>query len=178
MKTVYKLAIAVFSLTLIISCGDDEFEKVSSEEVDINLGGEVAYACPNCLVVDENDPANFYSRIDSVSQYGFGTYYTLPDSLKDCALKLILTGKIRETESITGSIAVALHSKDSILFWSQIKVNQHLTEKNKWANFKDSIMIPKQSNTSLSNLLKVFQFKTIGSGFYDIDNLNVKIIPQ
>ena len=178
MKTVYKLAIAVFSLTLIMSCGDDEFEGPAKNEVNIDLSGEVVQACSGCLITDENNPGNVYGRIDSISKYGFGMYYTLPDSLKDCDLKLIMSGKMRETENITGYIAIAVHSVDSIYFWGNLFSSQHVKEINKWIEFKDSINIPKSANTSASRTLKVFQFKEKGKGYFDLDNLNVKIIPQ
>lgn len=178
MKTVYKLAIAVFSIALITSCGDDEFESPAKNEVSIDLGGEVVQSCTGCLITDENNPSNAYGRIDSVSKYGHGMYYALPDSLKDCGLKLILSGKIRETEYPTGYIAIAVHSVDSIYFWGHLFTSQYVKESNKWIDFKDSVNIPKSANTSASRTLKVFQFKEKGRGYFDLDNLNVKIIRQ
>ncbi|MBP7807846.1 MAG: hypothetical protein KA163_01005 [Bacteroidia bacterium] len=178
MKTILPFSLAFLCLLFIYSCSDNEFENTSVEGVNLDLSGEIVYACPSCLITDENDPSNSYGRIDSISQYGFGVYYTLPDSLKDCTLKLILTGKMRETESISGYLAVALHSTDSIYHWGYVFSEHHLKELNKWGEFKDSVIIPRQANKPSSRLLKIFQFKTTGKGAYDVDQLNVKIIRQ
>jgi hypothetical protein len=178
MKIAFKTLALASVLTLAACDSGDEFENQNNAAVNIDLSGEMSYACPNCLVIDENDPGNYYGRIDSVSQYGFGIYYTLPDSLKDCNLKLIFTGKMRETESRTGYLAIALHSNDSINYWGYVFSEYHVKEFNKWVDFKDSVVISKQANKISSRLLKVFQYKVAGKGYFDVDQLNIKIIRQ
>ena len=153
----------------------DEFEGSVKTPVELNLSGELTPACQNCLIIDENNPSNMYSRVDSIGQYGYGTAYTLPDSLKDCALKIILTGKMRETESASGYIAIALHGRDTIYYWGNIFSSLHVKELNKWTEFKDSAFIDKSVNNPSSLQLKIFSFKQVGKGYYDVDDLMVKI---
>ena len=111
----------VASSFLFMRCDSgEEFENATQNSVDINLSGELIQGSQNMLVVDETNPSNSYSRVDSITQYGFGTQFNLPDSLKDCGLKLVVSGKMRETESITGYIAIALHGKDTMHYWGNV----------------------------------------------------------
>lgn len=181
MKTTIKntlfLATALVATSfLFVRCDSgDEFENVTKSSVELNLSGEVTQMSPNTLVIDESNPSNVYSRVDSVVQYGFGTAYTIPDSLKDCNLKLVVSGKMRETESVTGYIAVALHGKDSIYYWGNVFGYVHIKQINTWTPFKDSILIAKSANKPSAQLLKIFAFKQVGKGYYDVDDLVVKI---
>lgn len=153
----------------------DEFENTSKASVNIDISGEITQGGQSLLVIDENNPSNMYSRVDSAIQYGYGIAYSLPDSLKDCDLKIVFSGKMRETESSTGYIAVALHGKDTIYFWGGIYAKIHVPQLNTWTPFKDSLLIEKAKNTPASMLLKIFAIKQTGKGYYDVDDLQVKI---
>jgi hypothetical protein len=166
----------VASSFLFMRCDSgDEFENATKASVDLNLTGELTQFSQNVLVIDENNPSNMYSRVDSVSQYGFGTQFNLPDSLKDCNLKLVVTGKMRETESITGYIAIALHGKDTMHFWGNVFGYVHVKQPNTWVTFKDSVTITKAVNLPSSKFLRIFPLKQTGKGFYDVDEVMVKI---
>lgn len=181
MKTIIKntlfLATALIASSfLFVRCDSGgEFENVSKNEVIIDLSGEMIQGGQNLLVIDESNPSNMYSRVDSVIQYGYGVHYTIPDSLKDCDLKLVVSGKMRETEDVTGYIAIALHGKDSIHYWGNIMGTTHIKQNNNWAPFKDSVLILKSANNLSSKYLKIFPFKQVGKGYYDVDDLVVKI---
>ena len=82
---------------------------------------------------------------------------------------------MRETESMTGYIAVALHGKDTIYFWGMMLSRSYVKGPNKWFDFKDSVIINKATNTPASLFLNVFPFKQTGKGYYDVDNLIVRI---
>ncbi|MBK7666556.1 MAG: hypothetical protein IPJ32_03945 [Sphingobacteriaceae bacterium] len=181
MKTTIKntlfLATALVATSfLFVRCDSgDEFENVTKNEVTIDLSGEMIQEGRIFLVVDESNPSNMYSRVDSIAQYGYNIYYTIPDSLKDCNLKLVFSGKMRETEGVTGSIAIALHGKDSIYFWGNVFGYIHVKQINTWAPFKDSVLINKTANRPTSQFLKIFPYKQTGKGYYDVDDLVVKI---
>ncbi len=176
-KTISVTLSFLLSGVFFFSCSDD-FEEPVKNSVNIDLSGELTMGGPNSLITDENDPSNKYSRVDSIAQYGYGAGYTIPDSLKDCDLKLVISGKMRETENITGYIAIALHGKDSIYFWGNVFGYVHVKQLNTWTNFIDSLIIPKSSNKPSSQNIKIFPFKQTGKGYYDVDNLLVKITRQ
>jgi hypothetical protein len=166
--------IALFSL--FTQCDSaDEFDNSSKNSVKFNLSGEILQSGQGLLVIDETNPANKYCRIDSITQYGFGVQYTIPDSLKDCNLKLVISGRMRETESITGYVAIALHGKDSIFYWGSVLSGSHVKQLNNWVSFKDSVVINKEANRPSGVELKVFPFKQIGKGYYDVDSLIVEV---
>jgi hypothetical protein len=181
MKTKIKdtlfIATALVALSLLFTRCDsgDEFENTVKNSVNFDLSGEILQGAQNTLIIDEANPANSYIHVDSVGQYGFGMHYNLPDSLKDCNLKLVLSGKMRETESVTGYIAIALHGKDTMLYWGNVFGYIHIKQPNTWFDFKDSVIIPRAANLPSSLFLKVFPFKQTGKGFYDVDNLTIKI---
>lgn len=181
MKTNSKTTFFIAGLSLITAflftqCDSgDEFEETVKASTIIDLSGELTMGGPNSLVIDESNPANMYSRVDSIGQYGYGASFTIPDSLKDCNLKLVISGKMRETENITGYIAVALHGKDSIYFWGNVFGYIHVKQPNTWTTFKDSVFISKAANKPSAQSLRIFPFKQTGKGYYDVDNLLVKI---
>jgi hypothetical protein len=183
MKTTFKniLVKAMGLLTtsiLLLGCDSgNEFENNANSSVELNLSGEIIQMSPNSLIVDENS-SNMYSRMDSIVQYGFGAAYSLPDSLKDCNLKLLISGRMRETESITGYLAISLNNKDSILYWGNVMANKYIQQINTWVQFKDSVFIPKTNNKSSTQFLKIFSRKYDGKGYYDVDDLIVKIIRE
>ena len=105
--------------------------------------------------------------------------YLLPDSLKDCDLKIIATGKMRNNGGLKGSIAFSLTNlKDSILLWNEIKSENHVRNMNAWVHFTDSLVISKQLNNSSSKTLRMFPYKNLGSGTFDIDDLVIELIRE
>jgi hypothetical protein len=177
-----KTSIRVFAFSLscafFFSC-DNSFEKEIPVRLGIDMSGDIIQGNSGCLVIDENNPNNRYSRIDSIRIYGFGFDFFLPDSLKNCNLKLMVSGKMRETESITGNIAFSLqNSKDSISFWGMLVAENYVKQANTWVAFKDSLIIPANANVGNSKLLKVFSGKGKGKGFFDVDDLKVELIKE
>lgn len=172
---ILKIASALFLGLLFGSC-EPEFENNSKSEVVFFLGGEVLQGPASQLVTDENDPTNKYSRVDSISIYGMGVDYILPDSLKDSNLKLIISAKIRESQSINSSIAVSLHgTADSIYYWGELYSGNYIKQLNNWVAIKDSIIIEQKSNNVRSKSIRVFSRKVAGKGFFDVDDFTIKI---
>ena len=160
----------------ILSSCESEFENSPKNEVVFYLSGEVLQGQPGQLVIDENNPSNRYSRIDSVSVYGIGVDYFLPDSIKNGNLKIVISGKIRESESINSSIAISLHgSADSIYYWGELYSGNYIKQLNNWVNIKDSVIIEQKANNERSKNLQIFSRKVKGKGFFDVDDLTVKI---
>ena len=148
-------ALVAFSF-LFIRC-DSEFESNKKVSVKLDLTGEITQCMPACVVTDENNPSNKYIRIDSVIQYGLGTDYLLPDSLKDCDLKIIASGRMRESDNFKGCIAFNLiNNRDSMLIWTIIKSETHVRHLKSWINFKDSIIISKDLNKMSARTFRVF----------------------
>lgn len=176
-KTTFFMSTAlIVSSFLFTQCDSgDEFENASNNEIKVDISGEILQGNQRTLIIDETNPSNSYTRVDSITQYGLDMHYVLPDSLKDCGLKVIVSGKMRETESMSGYIAIALHGKDTIYFWGQLLSRAYIKEPNKWFDFKDSVVINKATNTPATLFLNVFPFKQFGKGFYDVDNLVVRI---
>jgi hypothetical protein len=169
----------VLFISLVIFSGCDssnESFETNKNSLTIDLGGDLVYDRVSSLVIDETNPLNKYSRVDSVTVYGFGFDYFHPDSLKNCDLKLIITGKIRETESITGNIACSVeNTKDSLIFWRMLEAKNYVAEPNKWVSFTDSILIPATSNPANAKKIKLFSSKGLGKGFFDVDNIKIEI---
>jgi hypothetical protein len=186
MKTIIKntllLATALITTSfLFVRCDSgDEFESDKRVSIKIDMGGELMQcAAPPCLLIDENNPSNRYIRIDSVVQYGLGMDYLLPDSLKDSNLKIIVSGKMRESINYKGCIAFNLtNSKDSVLSFIIVKSETYVKHLNTWISFKDSLSISKGVNNMTAKNLRIFPYKNSGAGTFDVDNLVIEIIRE
>lgn len=180
-KNTLGIATALFAFSFLFTRCDsgDEFESNNKAKVTIDLSGEITQCSPACLLIDENNPSNKYVRIDSITQYGLGTDYLLPDSLKDCDLKIIASGKMRESATFKGCIAFNLfNNRDSLLQWTIIKSETYVHHLNSWIPFKDSIIIGKDVNKMSAKTLRIFSFKNAGAGTFDVDDLRLDIIKQ
>ena len=180
-KRTFSLAcIALILIVVFSKCeADDGYEFDKKLSVKIYLTGEVNQYIPPCLVIDENNPSNRYIRVDSVLAFGFGTEFVLPDSLKNSNLKIVASGKMRESDNFKGCIVMSLsNTKDSTLFWGDLKSEKHVKQFNTWVPFKDSITIDKQINSSSAKTLRVFPYKNNGKGTFDIDDLVIEIIRE
>jgi hypothetical protein len=173
------LAFSIVGLMLSACESESSFESSGKVNYILDLTGESLQINQHCLVMDENDPNNKFSRIDSVNVYGYGMMQRLPDSLKSCNLKLIISGKMRETESITGNIAISLVNPDnSIAYFGVINSDKYVTAANTWVVFKDSMNITSDRNSATVKDLKIFSGKGLGKGFFDVDDLTVQIIKE
>ncbi len=181
LKRTFSLACIALILFVVFSkCeADDGYEFDKKVSVKIYLTGEVNQYIPPCLVIDENNPSNRYIRVDSALAFGFGTDFVLPDSLKNSNLKIVVSGKMRESDNFKGCIAISLSNiKDSAFFWGTLKSEKHLKQFNVWVPFKDSITLDKQINSSSAKTLRVFPYKNTGKGAFDVDDLVIEIIRE
>lgn len=169
----------LFAISLLtFACNNDPLES-NNGKINFDLTGEVLQGGHNCLVHDESDPNNKYIRIDSTVVYGFGITYLIPDSIKDSDIKLIINGKMRESDNNNGSIAISINDfKDSLVYWTQLSSTNYIRVLNNWGEFRDSLIIPKSINNSKTKVLKIFPFKNRGKGTYDVDDLVIELIKQ
>lgn len=176
MKIINLLRILPLLGLFFISCNDEEANNTGKAKINFDLSGEVIQGGQHLLLHDEKDPNNKYIRIDSSIIYGFGITYLIPDSLKDIDLKLILNGKMRESDNYNGSIAVSITSdKDSLLYWAQFSSEKYIKQLNSWGEFNDSAIVPKTINNHTAKILKVFPFKNRGKGTFDVDELVIDL---
>lgn len=174
-KQIFFATILVLNLS---SCEHEtpSFEEDFSANISLFANGEVSAISGHCLVVDETNPSNMYGRVDSIKIYGYGIEYVLPDSIKESDLTLIISGKWRETESITGNVAIGLHNiKDSILYFNTLNAKDYINALNKWVPFADTFYISKSQNNANAKLIRVFSGKPNGKGFLDVDDLKITI---
>ncbi len=175
-KTFLLATTLVASAFLLTRCDSgDEFQNAAKNRITINLGGEITNLGGSQLVIDESNPNNNYSRIDSINGYGYGADIILPDSLKDCDLKIIISGKIRESIAANSTIAVSLHGlADSIYYWGELGSGVYIHQMNSWVTMKDSLIIDRTKNNARSKRIKIFSRKTNGKGYFDVDDLIVE----
>lgn len=169
-KTIYLLAAVVF-----FGCSKEE----KKNAFDLDLTGEMMQVNTQTVILDEINPNNYYSKIDSVVKYGYGYKIILPDSLKESSLKVILTADVKETESTTGELDVSINESNmNTLFWGFSPMNKHIKQLNTWTSIKDSVLIPADKNKKTGSALFIFSSKQIGKGTFCVDNFKVKIIKQ
>lgn len=166
-------------LTVFTNCNQtDDFETEQSKTLTLDLSGEMFQLSTNTLT-REGASSNYFSRVDSITIYGFGVQQVIPDSLKNFDLKFIFSGKMRNTESTNGYISLSLYnSKDSILIWDDIVAEKHIAQLNTWTPFKDSLIIKQAYNNYTAEYVRIFTRKILGKGFFEVDDLKVEIIKE
>lgn len=177
-KNLWLFAPISLLLFLFCACEDESisFEEDNTANISLYANGETTNISDHCLVIDETNATNKYSRVDSVRVYGYGVDFILPDSLKETDLTLIISGKWRETESITGNIAVSIHNNtDSILFFNTLNAKDYISSINTWTTFTDTLFINKTQNSISAKRLRIFSGKPNGKGFLDVDDLKITI---
>lgn len=169
----------VFAATtiLLFACGKKELPKKQS--VNLDLSCEVQQVNTQTVIQDPGNQMNYISSVDSTVKYGFGYKLIIPDSLKGSNLKIVYSGSIKETESLTGEIVFSVHEQNmNTLFWGTQNSGKITNEIGKWVDFKDSLMIFSDKNPRNAAFLFVFNQKLSGKGSLCVDNLNVKIFKE
>ncbi|MBL7895815.1 MAG: hypothetical protein JNK50_11035 [Bacteroidia bacterium] len=177
-KNLPKIALTTLAFFILSGCEEESisFEEDYTASISLYANGEATNISDYCLVIDETNPANRYSRVDSIKVYGYGIDFILPDSLKESDLTLIVSGKWRETESITGNIAISIQNNtDSIMFFNTLNAKDFITSTNTWYTFTDTFYINKTQNSTIAKRLRVFSGKPNGKGFLDVDDLKINI---
>lgn len=171
-KLVYAAALAV-----LFGCAKEEKQK--GFEINLDLTGEIVQVNSQTVIQDETNSNNYYSKVDSLSKYGFGYKIVLPDSLKEQNLKIVISAEVKETESITGEFIISINEPNmSNIYWGNRVVSGQLKDLNTWRSFKDSITINSTQNPKKNSSLYIFNSKFSGGGAFCVDNFKVKILKQ
>lgn len=173
MKKVVYLA----ALTVLFGCAKEV--KKNALELDLDLTGELMQVNTQSVVQDETNPNNNYSKIDTLIKYGYGYKITLPDSLKEKTIKVIISAEVKETEVVTGEFVVSINEPNmNTLFWGNKAASAQLKELNVWKPFKDSVIIGADKNPKKNSHLYIFNTKLSGGGAFCVDNFKVKVIKE
>lgn len=117
----------------------------------------------------------FYSSVDSVTKYGAGYSYVIPDSLKDRNLKVYIKAWVREQESpLNGTITVALSTSKGVAFWGAVAPKVKDYAPNTWVEINDSVLIASTLLKDSFTELSIFGFKDFGKDRLDLDDLNIR----
>lgn len=117
----------------------------------------------------------YYSSVDSVSQYGVGYDFVLPDSLKKKNVIVYISAWVREAElPIQGEINVGLSDAKGIKKWNGYKIKQPNFKANEWCFLKDSIIYSSSDLNNEYTKIGVIAIKNNGKDLFDVDDLQIK----
>jgi hypothetical protein len=172
------LVSAVFACNLVFtSCSEPkEVEKTTFLEKRI-FTGEDSLIDTYPRTKGEAHSGNYFSRTDSVYQYGMGTYIQVNDTNinKDHRVYVNFWARTNIVDK-RFSVAIALHDGDNVVFWQEVEASNYVKEPNKWVNIIDSVTVPASLVNKPGLILKTFAFnknnqaKTI---VYDCDDLEI-----
>jgi len=173
------LVSAVFACNLVFtSCSEPkEVEKVTFLEKRV-FTGEDSLIDTYVRTKGDAHSGSYFSRTDSVYQYGMGTVVTVNDTNlnKDLRVNLNFWVRTNPIPDSRYSMAVALHDGDQVVFWQEVLVSDIVKEGNKWVNIIDSVTVPGNLINKPGLVLKTFAFNNINktkNGVYDCDDLNI-----
>lgn len=172
------LVSAVFVSNFVFtSCSEPkEVEKVTFLEKRV-FTGEDSLIDTYPRTKGEAHSGNYFSRTDSVYQYGMGTFIQVNDTNinKDHRINVNFWARTNVVDK-RFSVAIALHDGDNVVFWQEVEASNYVKEPNKWINIIDSVTVPANLINKPGLILKTFAFnknnqaKTI---VYDCDDLEV-----
>ena len=169
-------SIFISVLTLFTSCGGDT-KNTNKKVFDINVTME-----KNDFVNIETTRKQFnahsgeyFSSIDSVTQYGAGYVKQIDDSLNGYAVDIYLSAFIREKEApLEGGVAVAIFTPSGIKDWKLLRPKTF--KPNEWCQVTDTIRYRSTLLNQKGTEIKIFSVKSTGTDFLDIDDIKIKYI--
>ncbi|MES2565284.1 MAG: hypothetical protein V4565_00355 [Bacteroidota bacterium] len=169
-----KKIIFLVASVVLISC-----KKEPKKSLELDLSGEMMQVNTQTVIQDPSNQSNYYSQVDSLVKYGYGYKIVLPDSLIGKAMKVVLSAKVKETESITGELNISINEPNmSTLFWGFTEAKKSVKVANNWIAIKDSVIIPANQNNKKGSALFIFSSKPTGKGFFCVDNFKIKITQE
>lgn len=116
----------------------------------------------------------YYSRVDSLSMYGYGLAIKIPDSLKGKHLRVSVDFLSRLMQKRFGqSLVIAVQNKDKVFYWYAIDLSPLTFKKSKWFVVKDSVQFYYNPTDTNAYELKVFGFNPYKHSMLDIDDLKI-----
>ncbi len=172
MKKQIAIILTGLSLVGLVSCGSEPI--LASRSFD--LGGENKDINSNTLQKDTTSLNNYFSRIDSIIQYGYGWAGELSQDYKNKKVKVIISGAFRSSESYDGGIVFAVNNiNGESKFWINIAAKKFLTATNTWVSFKDSVYLEPAVTNMSPIMISTYPYKPSGKGFLDVDDLKIEI---
>lgn len=119
----------------------------------------------------------YYSHTDKVNPYGCGGTFAIPDSLIQKDIRVKVNMWVRQGDfNAKNQFAISLEAPDkTIVKWSEVDTQKHLTEMNKWQNVNDSVTIPADMVNKAGLILKMFAYNPEGTSFMDVDDVDISI---
>jgi hypothetical protein len=178
MKKTYAIGFILFLTLTIVSCGGDpkgieKTKEVYSEFQDM----EDTSNYPECSSGGAHS-GKFFSRVDSVNQYGKGIYFNMPDSLVFKDLRLVVSAWVRMYDNAPEKmIGISLNETPSnkILKWYDIKPANKKIQTNNWVLVTDSFTIDATLNASPDNMIQVFPYNSNKIGAMDVDDIRFSL---
>lgn len=183
MRRIYLLLGVSFLTALVVSCSSQpepaqesviEFS-VTGEDTILPVKGTEVLNIFSC-VADSLKPGNHFSRIDSVSQYGLGLAYTLPDSLIGKKIEIKIKAKILGTKSQSCLLVTSLESvagKQSLYYGVIDAGMQMMGKTGQWIDVSGDLIIDADKNNENSAVLKIYPWMNSGKGETCIDDITV-----
>ena len=118
----------------------------------------------------------YYSHTDSAAMYGCGTVFNIPDSLVQKTVRVKVNMWVKQGDTNPkNQFAVSLEAPGTIIKWSQIDTQKHITEMNKWVNVIDSVTIPGDMINKSGLILKMFALNPDGTSYMDVDDVDISV---
>ncbi len=182
MKNFILTVLSISLMCLFFSCSSPAPKEFKPIDFAVNMQDTVAQGHEimnkRTFVKDTTNPANKYSQIDSISTYGGGLSYKIPDSLVGKELVITVKFKAKETQQILSFMVVSIQEEGATkpLFYSSIDMGANLGGKiNEWVNVSAELIVDAESNDSNNTRLTIYSFKPKGKGNLLTDDLTISI---
>jgi hypothetical protein len=166
---------SVFAAMLVACSGPEEKEVVNLVEKR-TLMAEDSLETAYRRTKGDAHGGNYFSRTDSIDNYGLGTVFQINDSLlsQDIKIKVNFWGRVNTPG--TGCLYVlSLNDGENTVSWNQIDITNRITEANKWVNVVDSVTIPGNLVSKTGLRLSAYSFNTNKGVVFDVDDLELSI---
>jgi hypothetical protein len=120
---------------------------------------------------------DYFSSIDSVTQYGAGYVKKIDDSLRGYNVDIVVSAYIREASApLEGGLAVSVFAPTGIKDWRVLQPKVGAFKPGQWNLVQDTVKYPSSLLTEKDSEIKIFSVKPKGSDFLDIDDIKIKYI--
>jgi hypothetical protein len=181
MKNFVLTSVATALMCMFYSCSSPAPKEYKPIDFIVNGQDTVAqgYEIMNywTFVPDSANPANKYSKIDSITKYGGGISYKIPDSLVGKELVISLKFKAKETQQILSTMVVSIQGDDAkASFYTVVDMAANMAGKiNEWVTVSTEIIVSPDSNDNNNTHLTIYTFKPAGKGNLLTDDLTVSV---
>ncbi len=170
MKPLSVLIILTF-IAVLISCSETPPIVITFNDDMEKLGEQFS---DTALKSPAHSGKHFY-RVNETTKYASTRVFSIPDSLRDYDVTVIVSAWLRESEHPNeGKIAIQLKSQDGQVTWNEFQLKGNNFQANKWLFIKDSIFISFFSYRDQPTDIVVFGFKGDGPDNLDVDDMKIE----